>query len=228
MRLLRWPGALAGVLIGLAACVPTNQRTAFVCSLEYEPWIELIRGHSSPAMTPDDVYKLVHQGLAGPGHAAPSRGAATAWMLTEIAELRNSAGGIVPLPGEPLLVPVRPDSSIVRVNLRPWMAASGNPDVLLDAFLETADAIHPSPSQLAGDFAGVTECLLKAVVAGDLRLDEAELERTFTRAVKAGHPAGHHSEQYRSAYRPSYRVVERSRLALVGWGSPTDKRGPAK
>src|SRR5262245_30942035 len=72
-----------------------------------------------------DVYKLLHQAVFGPGHAIPSQKAAREWLEREFGLLHPDKARI-------LLESVHPTGEIVRLHLRPYLAAKGNPGKLLD------------------------------------------------------------------------------------------------
>ncbi len=52
-------------------------------------------------------------------------------------------------PGEPLLDPISPGGTILRVHLRPYVAAGGDPERLLAAFLQTGREHRGSTERLA-------------------------------------------------------------------------------
>jgi len=79
-----------------------------------------------------DVYKLLHQAAMGSEHAVSNPESARGWLIRELAEM----GEGVP---EPLIDPISPDDEIVRVHMRPYVAAGYDPDLLLDAFIRTAN-----------------------------------------------------------------------------------------
>ena len=91
----------------------------------------LDQANQRPSWQLQDVYKLAFQAALGSEHAAPGEAAARRWLEQEIATLGAA----------PLNLPLsqsRPDGRLVRVNLRPYLAAGGNLDALLAAFLRTA------------------------------------------------------------------------------------------
>ena len=178
---------------------PAEVASAEGCPARFAGFPEVLGRHFDlyPAMDVQDVYKLAHQALAGPGHAAPSLEQATAWLDREIAGLGSYA------PGEPAIVPVRPDGRLVRVNLRPYVAGGGAAADLARDFVAAAEATQVEGADLAEDFSGVLACLL----ASNLPLDDEALAEFFAGRLAEGLPAVHHSETYNSAYRPAYRVV---------------------
>jgi hypothetical protein len=149
-----------------------------------------------PLMQLPDVYKLVHQASMGSGHAVNNRETALRWLEQEIASL--GAG-----PDDPLLDPISPDGGILRIHLRPFLAHGGNPALLLDAFIRTANEIHGSNRQLK-DYWDEVE---KMVVATELPFSRNDV-RTFSEEMDVdNYLAIHHSQVYVAAYKPAYRVV---------------------
>jgi len=162
-------------------------------------------GH--PFAGADDLYKFLHQAVFGPGHAIPNREAAAAWMEREIENLGPPLERELPceaLGGEPPLV---------RVNLRPFISKGGDPDLLLDAFVSSANTDRGSPRRMMTVLslaASYVQCAGRGDLAPELKALSAEL-------AAADYPAIHHSEAYVEAYKPAYRVVEEALAAEHGW-----------
>jgi hypothetical protein len=153
-----------------------------------------------PDASVQDAYKWLFQAARGGEHAAPSEDAARAWLAKEWATLGEAA------PGEPLVVPLRPDGGVVRLNLRPYRAAGGDFEELLAAFLESARTFRPDPaffidawrefgSGLSGDPSGP--------------MTRAAFEELDRAAEAGGWPARHHSPGYTRTHAPAYRVLTR-------------------
>jgi hypothetical protein len=155
-----------------------------------------------PQLQPQDCYKLILQACLGSEHAAGDMTAAARWLERELA-------GLGPGPAEPLVEPISPDGRIVRVHLRAFVAAKGDPVRLLKAF-----------GQTAANFPG-TRAALPAAWQQVVQLAEAnglpfpaEAARDFgEKMAKAGYPAVRHSTVYTENYRPAYRVIAREYLA---------------
>jgi hypothetical protein len=167
------------------------------CSGEPD-WRPVIQAHVAryPGMEPQDLYKLLHQGSTGSEHAVESREAAARWMEREVATLGEG-------PAEPMVDTITPGGAYVRVHLRPFLAAGGDPAALLSAFVATANAGAPPTSRLP--------CALATAVAmakeGLLPWDPTALDAYADRQRAVGYPPGHHSEVFAARYRPAYRVV---------------------
>ena len=146
-------------------------------------------------MQPADAYKLLHQATLGSEHAMPSRAMAEQWLAREIGTL--PAG-----PAEPL-VDTLGMGGFARIHLRPFLAAGGVPDSLLNAFVRTAQEATRDTAQLA--------CALEAVrqmtASGETGWAADSVDRLFAEAQAAGYPAMHHSDAFEAAYHPAYRVV---------------------
>ena len=153
----------------------------------------ILRSHITryPAMQIQDVYKLVHQAALGSEHAVSSPEHARQWMEREIAEM--GAG-----PVEPVIDPISEDGQMLRVHLRPFVAQGGNPEILLDAFVRTAN-----------EFQGNVEYLKKywKIATGIEHFSTVEMGKFIRSMQVQDFPAMHHSSEYESLYRPAYRVV---------------------
>ena len=165
-----------------------------------EAWFSLLRGQIAryPLMQPQDLYKLLHQAALGSEHAVRDAQAARDWLARELASL-------LPGPLDPLCDPLSPDGRILRLHLRPFLAQGGDPQTLLEAFIQTANQFHGSPQDLRLGWAAA----LQLARDGQLPFSPALLAEFFTPLEEQGFPALHHSLAYAQAYHPAYRVVAR-------------------
>ena len=155
-----------------------------------------------PSMREQDVYKLLYQAARGPAHAALDQRLARLWMEREIVMLRAKQA-LAPLAGEPLLDEIDPHGQLVRVNLRPFLAAGGDAVSLADAFAQTAAEFSQSSTRLNEYLAAAGDVIRE----GATRLDSAAFD-AFAADQRAGsYPAVHHSPEYERAHIPAYRVV---------------------
>jgi hypothetical protein len=157
-----------------------------------------------PLMKIQDLYKLIHQAAMGSEHAVSDAAAAHRWMAREIAALGDG-------PAEPLVDPLTPDSQLVRVHLRPYLAAGGYPDTLVRAFVETANTYPGSVERLRRYWQYAED----GAEAGLLPFKRDALAAFLATQAEAGYPAVHHSEPYEAAYAPAYRVVALRHLAFL-------------
>ena len=159
----------------------------------------LIKEHLArrPAMEPRDLYKLLYQGVRGPEHIITSPKAFTERLVEEWDKLDLADG-------DPLWESIRPDGSLLRLNLRPFKASGGRLGELAAAYLQTGHRSWGTLVELQLAWDGfITACRERSWP--DLALDNIE---AFTSWLEAkGFPPVHHSERYRSLYRPAYRLV---------------------
>lgn len=157
-----------------------------------------------PQMQLQDLYKLLHQAALGSEHAVRDPEAVRNWMTRELAAMGDG-------PDDPLLDPLSPDGKIVRVHLRPYVRAGGDPEVLLQAFLRTAREWRGECKKL----------LVWGAVAADIAdasrwpLTGDAIRSFFATMESQGFLAAHHSETYRRLYHPAYRVVAKEFMEVV-------------
>lgn len=149
-----------------------------------------------PRMQLQDLYKLVHQAALGSEHAVDDAASARAWLSGEIETLGEG-------PDEPKLDPLLPDSGVVRVHLRPWIASGGNTDSLLSAFVMTANSYAGSGNLLLQLWGVATEL----AATSRLPFDPTEMGDFIREMEESRFPAMRHSDLYEELYRPAYRVV---------------------
>jgi len=167
--------------------------------IEVEQIAVLIGEHLSrrPGMEPRDIYKLIYQSVRGPEHMITSPSAFTERLTAEWESL-DLAGS------DPLWEAIRPDRSLLRLNLRPYKSRGSDLEKLVTACLETACRIWGTQAELEQAWEGFTSACRDRSFSGVV-LDQVEI---FTSWLDAnGYPAVHHSESYRSLYRPAYRLV---------------------
>jgi hypothetical protein len=155
----------------------------------------ILRAHFMryPSMQIQDMYKLIHQAALGSEHAITHPEGARKWMERELAEM--GAG-----PDESVIDPISADGQIVRVHLRPFVAQGDDPEMLLDAFIRTAN-----------EYRGNMQ-ILKSYwnIAADVQhFSSSEMDDYIQSMQTQNYPAVHHSSEYERLYRPAYRVVWR-------------------
>lgn len=153
----------------------------------------ILQSHLSryPAMQIQDLYKLLHQASLGSEHAISNPESARRWLAQELAEMEE---GIL----EPLIDPISPDRKIVRVHLRPLVSYGYDSDLLLDAFVRTANNYR-------GDTQLLEQYWQDAV--GMAGFSIRETNEFFSALKEKNFPAVHHSAEYKKLYHPAYRVV---------------------
>lgn len=153
-----------------------------------------------PAAEAQDAYKWLFQAARGGEHAALSEESARSWLLGEWATLGPAA------PGEPLVVPLRPDRAIVRLNLRPYRDRGGGTDALLAAFLASARSFRPESALFVEAWRKLREVLS---VDRHGKVSPADFDELDRASEGLGWPARHHSPGYAEAHAPAYRVLSR-------------------
>ncbi len=154
-----------------------------------------------PGLQIQDLYKLIHQAAMASEHADQDIAGARDWLERELNSLGEG-------PEEPAVDPISPDGGIVRVNLRPYIAAGGDPSALLAAFIRTADEHQGTLANLRR-FWSYAEGM---AAEGQLPFAPTELEGFFSKMEADRFPAVHHSEAYKATYHPVYRVIVREFL----------------
>jgi len=151
-----------------------------------------------PLSAAQDIYKLAHQSVFGPGHIISSAESVRGYLEKEMASLGPA------LPHEKEIEKL--GGGMARVNLRPFRDSGGSVERLLDAMLATA-AEAADPKKACRALAERIETA-RAALAGAGKKDIAEgLSRLAAEQAKKGHPPLRHSEAYGKAYLPAYRVV---------------------
>jgi hypothetical protein len=163
-----------------------------------------------PLLEAVDIYKLIHQGVFGPGHIVSSAEAARRAIEDEVR--RQKSEGRMQGETESAVEEIDPDGWFVRVNLRPLCAGPGFDTARLAAVL------FESAGTPVGDAAQMRQRLLDATGWCAVALPGAAvlLDEIARAAVPAGWSPRHHSEAYRRAYRPAYRVARRDLFEASG------------
>ena len=166
----------------------------------------VVRWHADryPAMNVEDLYKLLHQAVAGPAHSIEDPDMARRWLDREWDGLED------PLEPEEMFEPLSSDGRLVRVNLRPWRAAGYSPETVLSAFVRTAGTLPPDTARIRIELDAISAC--SEPISDDFRLSGLVIQSFFGDQARNGYPAIHHSEEYSRRYLPAYRVVLRSYL----------------
>lgn len=161
-----------------------------------------------PRAGAQDLYKFAHQAAFGAGHAVPDARQARDWLVSEIEAL---SPGDSQTPDPPLFEPLLPDGSLVRVHLRPWLEAGHDSELLLAAFVRTANTYKGSQAILMVYW----ECFRGLARDGMLAADAGQLDLYVRKQQEDGWPPRHHSAVFESEYAPAYRVVAREHLPTL-------------
>lgn len=164
---------------------------------------DIILSHVSryPLAQIEDLYKLAHQAALGSEHAVESIDTAMDWLTREIDEMGTA-------PEEPMLDPISGDGQILRIHLQPYITSGADPEILLNAFLQTANNFPGSTEKLSRYWMTTTRLAEEEAI----QFTPDELRTYFTRMKSLNFPAVHHSPQYLDSYKPHYRVVAQNYL----------------
>jgi hypothetical protein len=165
---------------------------------------ELVAVHkrTRPEMRARDAYKLLFQGVYGVGHLMGPG----AW---DYLQREAKSLDVKDQPGEALMESVSVDGSVVRVNLRPYIAKNHHLIQLMEAMRNSEIKGKPS------DFLERWDTFAELVWSGQLDFDQAEVD-TVNKSLNRDKPQPmHHTQQYRDAYHPAYRVVLRLEILKI-------------
>ena len=167
-------------------------------------------------MEPRDIYKLLYQGVRGPEHLISSPTVFAERLAAEWESLDLTGG-------DPLWESIRPDGSLLRLNLRPYKVQGGHLDSLVATGLDTGRRIWGTQAELQLAWEGFTAACRERSWPG-MALDNVDAFSSWLEANDF--PPVHHSERYRSLYRPAYRLVaaEIRSLLILGKDHPEHDR----
>ncbi len=170
----------------------------------------LLIDHSSqyPHLQVQDVYKLLYQAAMGSGHAVPDAAWARSLLEEELNHLHPDAN-------QPLIEQISPETNreltVVRINLRPYLAATRNIEPLLQAFVRTSNEFVGSVQHLER----YASLLCQVPFQADFHFSIKEFENFVSEMRNQDYPAIHHSEIYTRYYQPAYRVVAASMKTTI-------------
>ncbi len=153
-----------------------------------------------PLLQARDIYKLVHQGVFGPGHIIENEQQARRALAGEFEDIARRCCFQEVERSEPL----DPGGELVRVNLESLRNVADAVERLLPVLVETARKVRGTPELMGRR---LDEALAWCV--RELPEQSGVLARMAEPPPEGGYPVLHHSRVYRTAYRPAYRVVGR-------------------
>ena len=148
----------------------------------------------------EDAYKWLFHATLGGEHAVQDVSGPRAWMDREWSSLDSTRKD------EQEVTKLTPDGSVLRINLRPYRDRGGDKEMLLWAFVFSAERFKADKS----DFTKVWNELGQRLETSNLgHVAHEEWVRLDKETKKLSYPAIHHSKQYEEKYSPAYRVVLR-------------------
>ena len=173
-----------------------------------ESLLNLIQQHLSwyPLMQPRDVYKLLYQGVMGSEHMIHSQQEFTSYLHVEFEQLQ-------PDPTQHLLEPIRPDGSLLRLNLRRYKSRQFDLDLLAQFLMKTAQLITGTQAELRATW----DIFVHLCHDSQLSVFDINAVDQFSRKLnQLDYPAMHHSETYAREYQPSYRLLSANFIHPLG------------
>lgn len=160
---------------------------------------KLIRDHLQlrPRMQVQDVYKLLYQRHMGAGHLITDTAKARQYLLKEMEAVATQPNR----PEENLVERIAEDSSVVRINLYPFIKINGSADQLFTALLESVAQTTPNIKALRSDW----EWFVRH--SAGLGFEPMVVDSFHSQVVSMNYPMIHHSDRYTMHYRPAYRIL---------------------
>jgi hypothetical protein len=150
----------------------------------------------------EDAYKWLFQATRGGEHMVQDDTGPRRWLEREWA-------GLGPAAREPASTALDPAGRLVRLHLRPYKQAGGDPAMLLAMFVASARGFESDPARFRTAWRALGDRLAQGRIG---HLNRAEWERLDRSERRFGYGAVHHSIAYTRAYRPAYRIVRREML----------------
>ncbi len=152
-----------------------------------------------PEMEMQDWYKLLHQAAMGNRHLGVDDSLIYNYLLDEMERIEASSE-------EPLVEYISPDSTVIRFNLRPYKAGSGDPEARFAAMQKTWENVTPSSI--------LFESYWEDLERSSAPYAHEDLDKFIAPYLQDGLPAIHHSAVYEATYKPAYRVLLRKYAPL--------------
>jgi len=177
-------------------------------------WESLIKMHLMhyPDMQADDIYKMVYQGVLGPGHLGNDFQKILNYLNREMSQIEA-------ISQMKLIENIAPDSSYIRINLKRFKYDGLSSDKLAAIITKSARNSPKNPEHFREIWIGIT----KRVKNGQLSVNQGAFSKFNQYVIENNYPVIHHSKDYIEKYFPSYRVVSRKVWESEKW---SDKKSP--
>jgi hypothetical protein len=181
-------------LILLFGCQPSATETAIRKQLR-----------DFPKSRVQDIYKDFCQDNLGPEHLIPDPEYAKNYLRTELASFREDLDSLRYAAPERMYYPVGDRGNYVRVDLAAVLDGRVSEEVLLDAFVRSAnEGRKVTPEQWVAKWNGIAGIIRKDF--SGIPGSEEDLARLDS-LVREGKLIMHHSPAFSDAYHPHYRIV---------------------
>lgn len=157
-----------------------------------------------PTASPQDVYKVLYQGVCGPGHLLQDGVALERALEQEWERVPAMTGRLW------MAIGIEADWS--WLNLGVWKGRGGTLPPLKDTLWQSIHASHADRATVSQYWAGV----VAAVDAGTLPLASNEVHAFTDMLIERNYPVVHHTERFIKDYQPAYRVLSRRLAEAAG------------
>lgn len=147
----------------------------------------------------EDAYKWLYHATLGGEHAVTSMEQTRRWMDREWAGLGS------PSAEEPLAVSLTPDGTLIRVNLRPYKAMGGDPEMMTAMFFLSGQSYRGDKREFVEVWRELGRSLRRRNFGRMSYRDWTRLDRQ----ARPSYPAIDHSVSFARAKIPAYRVLRR-------------------
>jgi hypothetical protein len=149
-----------------------------------------------PKLEMQDLYKIAYQAAMGNEHLITDSAQTLSDLEKELASISGSSE-------EPLMEIITSDSSIVRINLRPFKARHGDGRQLFAAMMNTTREFRPAIFMLRQYWLEIEALAAAKKIPFDLK----ELHKFFATMEEQKLPSVNHSKIFEATYHPSYRII---------------------
>ncbi len=152
-----------------------------------------------PEMRIEDVYKLLYQRRMGIGHLIGDTDRAKKYLSEEINIIDENDASVC----DSLLEFITTDSSVIRVNLRPFKKGRMSQTKLFQAMLGTVNNLKTAKNELINDWSD----FVKLNNSRHFSFHDTNLVEFSKFLHNNDYPVIHHSESYSRRYKPAYRIL---------------------
>jgi len=197
----RFPARIAAVTAADIQAAAARYAPACTCVIT-TPNDPVQRAHEFlqryPHAAPQDLYKVIMQGVNGPAHLAPDGARIEADLQREWAALTPAH--------EPLWQPIAINNDWGWLDLRAWKHHGGSLEPVQRALWRS---IH-APRSTMMTVSQAWQHVAAAARAGTLPLDRATFDAYDAWLAQHNYPPVHHTPEFIERYQPAYRVLSRS------------------